>query len=623
VRSMLALATPIALAAIVLTLGTRMPTRPTLDSLIVVAQVAALAFLVWAVLEQPSNGLLVPSGYFDPYLLSAPNLIAGVLIGGALTLAAIRPFRLRPPDVAVRAWRRVGGWGWAPLAIATLVTAVWLLPAVVTDSTLSRAGTLAAGHVPVQGEDYFSVVNGRTPLVNYISQYANLLPLVVAPVLRLFGASITSYSIAMCVFSGLGMLAVFGAFAQVTRGVWKALLLYVPWVALSLFPWNDAGVYREFNGVYYAVFPGRYLGPFVLVWLSAMWMRGRRIPIWALFGFAGLVVLNNYEFGIAALLALIAAAGFAWDRAIPLRRRLGDLLLQGAAGLVGALILVSVITLIRTGELPDLSLLTYFNQLFLRDSYGLEPMSTLGLHWALYLTYVAAILIAAVRYVRNEPDRTLTGMLVFSGVFGLVTGMYFVGRSAQFQLMLLFPAWSFALALLAWTLGPALYSARNDRARLRRILLPGLAALVGFGVMVSALDRLPQPQHQVTRLRAGGTKQDLGPVERLIESRTQPGEPVLIIGTGPDHLVAIDAGVENVSPLNGATSLISPKEANRSIDELEDEGGDLVFDALSSLPVGGFVFGVPEFGSILQQRGYRIVGFDPDLHLRIWRRTAS
>ena len=485
VRAMIALATPLLLAAIVLGLGSRIPPRPSLGPLILIAQVAGIGFLAWAVLEQSANAALVNPGYFDPYLLSAPNLIAGVLIGCALTLAALRPPRLRAPDAAVRAWELVGGWRWAPLVIALGVTAVWLLPAVVTDSTLSRAGSLAAGHIPAQGEDYFSVVNGRTPLVNYIAQYANLLPYVVAPFLRLFGTSITSYSIAMCVLSGLGMLAVFGAFTQVTRGVWKALLLYVPWVALSLFPWNDVGVYREFNGIYYAVFPGRYFGPFVLAWLCAMWIRGRRIPVWALFGFAGLVVLNNYEFGVAALFALVAAAGVTRDRTIPLRRRVGDLLLQGTAGLIGALALVSAITLIRTGELPDLNLLTYFNQLFLRYSYGLEPMSTLGLHWALYLTYAGAILLAAVRYVRDEPDRTLTGMLAFSGVFGLVTGMYFVGRSSQFQLMLLFPAWGFSLALLAWTLAPALlFRPQRLDPPASASCCPAFAALVGFGVMV-------------------------------------------------------------------------------------------------------------------------------------------
>ena len=141
---------------------------------------------------------------------------------------------------------------------------IWLLPAVNTDDTATRAGSLASGHFPVQGEDYFATVNGRTPLVNYISQYANLLPLALEPVLKAAGPSITSLSICMCVLSAVAMVAIYGTFAQVTRSVWTALILYVPWVALSLFPWNDVGPYREFNGIYYGVFPGRYFGPFLL-----------------------------------------------------------------------------------------------------------------------------------------------------------------------------------------------------------------------------------------------------------------------------------------------------------------------------------------------------------------------
>ena len=116
---------------------------------------------------------------------------------------------------------------------------------------------------------------------------------------------------------------------------------------------------------------------------------------------------------------------------MPVRLRLTALVLQGLVGLLRPLALVCVITLARTGELPDLGLLTYFSRLFLRESFGLAPMSSLGLHWALYATYAAALLIAAVRYVRREPDRALTGMLAFSGVFGLETGMYFVGRSSK------------------------------------------------------------------------------------------------------------------------------------------------------------------------------------------------
>jgi hypothetical protein len=625
VRSVLALAAPVLLAAIVVAFGNQRSSRRSLDPLLVGVQTIGIGLLIWAVLEQPNGGEFLPANYFHRYLLSVSNLVAGLIIGIALTLAVVRPPQRAMPAPVLRLWERLKGWRWIPLGIAIAATVIWLLPAVVSDSTLSQAGLLASNHIPVQGEDYFAVLNGRTPLVDYIAQYANLLPLAIAPVLKGFGPSITSYSITMCVLSALGMLAIFGVFTEVTRRAWTGLALYLPWVALSLFPWNDHGPHREFDGTYYAIFPGRYLGPFVLAWLCAMSMR-RRIPVVALFGFAGVVALNNYEFGIAAVLALTAAICVTWDRSRPLRERLIDLLLQGGAGLVAAVAMVCAIVLIRTGQLPDLSLLTYYNRLFLQDAYGLQPMPSLGLHWALYATYAAALLMAAVRYVRDDPDRTMTGMLAFSGVFGLVTGMYFVGRSSEFQLMLLFPAWGFALALVAWTAAGSLRRAGADSLRLRRLLLPGCVALIGLGVMISSLDRIPPPWRQIDRLKAGGPAPDNRPTEQFIESYARAGEKVLIIGMGgtsPDHLLADRIGVINVSPLNSVTSLISPSEADRALNQLKDEGGDQVFEAVSEPPANGFLFSIPEFATILRQHGYRLIADDPGLHLRVWRRVDA
>ena len=64
-----------------------------------------------------------------------------------------------------------------------------------TDGTVGQSGPLASGHIPTQGEDYCAVLNGRTPLVDYISQYVNLLPIAVEPILRAFNDSITAFSI--------------------------------------------------------------------------------------------------------------------------------------------------------------------------------------------------------------------------------------------------------------------------------------------------------------------------------------------------------------------------------------------------------------------------------------------
>jgi hypothetical protein len=331
------------------------------------------------------------------------------------------------------------------------------------------------------------------------------------------------------------------------------------------------------------------------------------------------------EFGTPALLGLIAAKAVSWDRAVPLRKRARRLAAQGVAGLTGAAVVVCAIILVRSGELPDPSLLTYFNRLFLRDSFGLVPMPALGLHWALYATYTAALLIAAVRNVRDDPDRTLTAMLAFSGVFGLATGMYFVARSSQFQLMLLFPAWALALALVAWVALLSLRRLRGNPGSLQRLLLPACAALIGFGVMISALGRASPPWRQIDRLSTGGPgANDLLGAQRYVEAHTSRGEQVLIIGTTLDHRVADRAGVVNVSPINGVTALILPEEAERALDQLQDARGRLVFESVSDAPAtGGLAFKIPELATILRERGFRLSGEDPESGLRLWRRPLE
>jgi hypothetical protein len=198
--------------------------------------------------------------------------------------------------------------------------------------------------------------------------------------------------------------------------------------------------------------------------------------------------------------------------------------------------------------------------------------------------------------------------------------MYFVGRSSQFQLMLLFPPWAFALALVAWVTLPSLRKARGRPAVLERLLLPACVALIGFGVMISALDRVSPPWRQIDRLSMSGPgANDLLAAQRYVEAHTSPGEHVLILGTTLDHRVADRAGVVNVSPINGETALITPAEADRALDQLEDEGGDLVFEPLSGAQGS---FAIPELAQILRQRGYRLVGVDPVSRLRLWRRTG-
>ena len=622
VRGMLTLATPFIVAACVLALYSWRQAMRSLDPLIVVGQIAGLVLLTWAILSQPHTFPLLPSDYLDPFLLSVPTLVTGACLGVVAT-AVILLWSKPPP----RTFRRLGwfaGRRRLVVVVAALCTAVFLLPAVTTDATVGRSGLLTPSGVALHAEDYFAVINGRTPLVNYIGEYANLLPFAVAPLLASLGSSVTAFSIIMCSLSGVALMAIFGVFEQITRRPWAALGLYLPFLALSLFPWHDDGPFREFDGNYYAILPDRLLGPFVLAWLCVFSIRTRKVPVWALFLIAGLTVINNSEFGIGGLIASAVALILGSDRSVPHRRRLLDLGRGAAIGLAGAVAIVCAVTLLRTGSLPNPALLNYYSRLVLRESFGLVPMQSLGLHWALYATYAAAVLTASVRYARDASDRLLTAMLGFSGAFGLITGMYFVGRSVPFQLMILFPVWAFCLALVAWTVAGALWSARGDRERRRRLLLPALTALIGFGLMISAIGRVSPPWRQVDRLEEGGRAiYDTPNAQRFIESHTRPGDAVLVLGTPVDHRLADRAGVENVSPLNGSIALISSAEADRALDQLQAEHGTDVFEGVTGPnPINPFIR-IPEFGAILHRRGYRLVGQDTSSMLRLWRGTAQ
>jgi hypothetical protein len=613
-RFLFALVIPFALAGFVL-LGSAAPPRRRFDPAVIALQAAGIGLIVWGAVEQDNGPYgLFPTDYFDPLLLSVPVLALGVVIGAALTFLALT--RAPPVTRQPLSARASPGWKRVAFAAALVLTALWLLPAVVTDGTVAASGVLPSGHIPVQAQDYFAVINGRTPFVDYVPQYVHVLPLAFAPLLEAFDSSLTSFSILMVSLSVAALLALFGVFLRVTERPLAALALYVPVLAISLFPWAEDGVQREFNGSYYAFFPGRYLGPFVVAWLCALAVRRRRLPGWLLFFVAGLATLNNAEFAVPCVIALIVALMLGSDRAEPLVRQIRALLIQAAIGLVGAAALISAVVLARAGELPDFGSLTHYSAIFGRQGFGLSPMPTLGLHIGIYLTYVGAILAAAVRYVQRAEDLTLTAMLGFAGVFGLLTGSYFAGRSLPWQLMLLFPVWGLAVALLAWLTYRHLRSTPAEQRVMSRSFLPSVAAITGFGIMVAAITTFPLPWEQVQRLsQTGPAVNDVPAEQRFVEDRTVPGESVLILGTFTDHRVAERAGVTNVSPWNSIISLYSERDVLRAFDALERERGSKVFLVHSDDSFTGSVEGV------LRARGFQRVADNPRGEMRLWRES--
>jgi hypothetical protein len=444
-----------------------------------------------------------------------------------------------------RALRETRPRGLLAVAAAVLFTAIWLLPAVNTDRSIVLTNINVVANMPFWLDETFAVLNGRAPMVDFYARYSQLWPYVAGGVMSLLGTTIAVYSLLMASATGAAMLAVFAVFRRIVKRSLLALALYVPFVATSFFQIESPLAERWSPVNAFSMFPMRYAGPYVLAWLTTRHidrLRPHRRSLLFLAG--GIVAVNNMDFGIPALAATVAALLLTSGR--PDRAGVLRLGRDLAAGVVGAVVLVCGLTLVVAGSLPHLHKLLLFPRLYTVEGWAMLPLpATIGLHTAIYLTFAAAIVVATVRAVRGEPDRVLTGMLVWAGVFGLGAAAYYVGRSARQVLVDVFSAWALALVLLGIVAVAAMRARRSLRPALGE-----LAALVGLGVMVCSIAQTPLPWQQLERLDHRPLLQRIfvpTAEERFIARVTHRGERVGIFGP-LGHRIAYDVGIRDVVP---------------------------------------------------------------------------
>lgn len=459
----------------------------------------------------------------------------------------------------------------ACLGIALLLTVVWLLPAIYTERGLMFGPGDLFGNA-YAFDEASAVLNGRSPLVDMVA-YGTLWPYAIAVPLALFDNDYAAFTALMASLTGLGLLAVYGVLRRVTRSSAIALGLYLPILASSFFIERGTLVARYDPGNYFGIFPLRYTGPYLLAWLVARHVDPRperRLPPELLFLAAGLVALNNFDFGFSALAATVLAVLAA--------RRPDESLLRlargAAVGLVAALALVSLITLLRAGSLPHLSLLLRYGRIFVTGGYGNIALPGLGLHLVMTLTFGAAIACAATRYAARLENRVLTAMLAWTGTFGLGASVYFYAyRSHPDVLINLFSIWSVTLALLVVVTMSGL---RTDGRRWPT--LAQLAVLFGFGLAACSLAQLPLPWQQLDRiaLRAPQEPFRMPGLTAVVAAETEPGERVVVF-TPVGHRVANDAGVVNVNPYTGLGQMPAREQLDEVLALLRQDGGTKIF----------------------------------------------
>jgi hypothetical protein len=616
-RYLLAAVAPLGLAGIVALAPRWLPRIPSaaVGPLVVAVQFVVVAVVVASIVAQYRFvfGAIYTGGFspaFQIRFFSPPTLATATAIAVAIA-AALRVAWVRERAAVLLQRQRS-----APLfAVAAFATTIWMLHAVYTDAALTNAPEGLAYHLGFTIDETFAVLNGRTPLVDFTAQYAQLWPFVLSLPLLVFGKTVLTFTIALCTITALALVGVYDILRQASRSALAALLLYLPFLATSLFLIGGTPRYRSTPATYYASFPLRYALPLLLAWLTARHLarngEGTR-RTWPLFVVAGLAVVNNGDFGLAALAATVAAllcTATTRDRAAFVR--LG---MAVVGGVTLALALVALLTLVLAGAMPQPTRWSDYARLYAIGGFSMMPIpGLLGVHTLLYVTYAAAIVVATMRALRVAPNRVLTGMLMWSGVFGLGAGFYWIGRSHPAPLSYELPAWGLGLMLLT------LVAVRELSAlRLRRTAIGALAVLFGFGLATCSIAQMPTPWEQLGRLRApaASPEADAGMLfpprdastRRFVSSLAdgpshfvvRHGAPVaILLATG--HLVADAYGVVNVSPYTGAESLVTVERVEATIDALRAAGGNT---AILPNPLPKSIM------SVLERRGFELLTVD-------------
>jgi len=275
---------------------------------------------------------------------------------------------------------------------------------------------------------------------------------------------------------------------------------------------------------------------------------------------------------------------------------------------------VTALTLARAGSLPEFGRLFAYADLYGRAGFNAIPMpGVLGLPLIIFLTYVAAMATATVRAIAREPNRVLTGMLLWSGLFGLGSASYYVARSHFETLPFMFSPWALAVALLAVVV--------VQRLRVSpRPTLASLTVLFGVGVMACSLAQTPTPGTQIDRIQTPPAKwlplPEIGPAEvyrdpeirRFISTvpdasgrlHVERGAPVALFMTN-GHRVADAYGLVDVVPNTGLASIHTVEALEATLKTIRRAGARTII-----IPASGSV----ELYLTLVRNGYRMLASD-------------
>ncbi len=307
--------------------------------------------------------------------------------------------------------------------------------------------------------------------------------------------------------------------------------------------------------------------------------------------------------------------------------------------LVGVLLAVLIFalgTLLKSGSLPDFAQSVYFSRQFAASGFFMLPVpGPLGLHFVMYLTAALALVMALVCAARRSVRSGAAGpaglaLLGYSSVFGLGVGSYYIGRSDPLVLIALFCAWALCSASLAVeVLGRLPVPVGTDLGeRLLRAVPAG--AVVALGALAATtLSGADVLAGQPGRLRAadGQTIFAAPEMRAFVRDCTVPGESVMLLYP-LGHWISADTGVENYFPYNLADSVVTQQQVAEVAASLREHRVNSVFVGPLAAPSTEVAL-----TSALVANGYELVLERPaaapvaqllaEGELELWRRPSA
>jgi hypothetical protein len=494
----------------------------------------------------------------------------GYLVGAAIAavcgLAAFLFLAPRKPVSDGRVARLL------PRTLALGFAAIGLLPAIFTTSNIAHGNETLLFHTAFSLGDFGAVLSGRTPVVDYAPQYQNFLPFLAAPIFRVVGLTFTSFSLVMALLSFAELALVYAILKQLTRSDWAAMVLFIPLAAIGFhrLPDTPSPIEQVYSFNIYCQHPLRTFGPWLVAFLCARYLAqpsARKMV--AVFLVGAFAAINNVDFGLPAFLtSLVVVLATADAGLLPSKKNAQAILLRASLAAAGALSVFLVICLLRSGQLPNFGRWLAVQKMFAIAGYGMRLMPDRDVYWIVFATFQAAVVVALFGLARDDSGdqglRERYGMLLFSGLFGFGASMYYVARSHPYSLIVVFSFWAFSLGLLLWE---AFVSWQPLTARRVLIgILPVALLIANFSICASDLVHTLSPLGQLERLSINDSlfADDVAEMVAFVKQHSTVGERVLVYSPY-GHMIAVDAGVEGVSPAPSSEMLTFAQ-----LDELMD-----------------------------------------------------